>query len=114
MHPTYIMFALRKGLTVLSYNKKAQQRTQGGKQRKGLLITVIGTSTSKNILSFKPASTPTGKKQNETLQFNYFETNILLLPHPNSPESRAALPATAISPSIQGQAHTQKMRSSFI
>lgn len=45
----------------------------------------------------QPASTPTGKKEIETLQLNYFETNIFLLPYPNSPESTAALPATAIS-----------------
>lgn len=43
------------------------------------------------------------------MQLNCFETNILLLPYPNSPESKAALPATATPPPTPGQAHTQKM-----
>lgn len=69
------------------------------------MISVVATSTNKNIL-VQPACTPTEKEKIETLQLNYFETNLLLLPHPNS--ESWLVPAAAISLSILGQVHTQE------
>lgn len=59
-------------------------------------MSVVATSTSKNTISYSlPALPQERKKEIETLQLNCFKTNILLLPHPNSPGSTAALPAAS-------------------
>lgn len=98
---------------MLAYNKKSPAKNTGRKTEKGTSDVSCCYFYKQEHYFLQPASTPTGKKEIETLQLNCCGTNILLLPHTNSPESTAALPATAISPSNPGQARTQ-MCSSFI
>lgn len=97
---------------MLSYNNKKPNR-EYRKQDKGNSDLSCYSSYKQEHSFLLPASTPTGKKETETLQLNYFETSIILLSHPNSSESRAAFQVTAISPTL-GQAWTQDMCSSFI